>query len=238
MRDLYDIHCHILPGVDDGAKNMDIALGLIEKEIEAGVETIILTPHFRKEMFEPEMEDIWNAYDELVYETQHKNIRLYLGCEFHANMEMIETLDKGLRPTLANSRYVLTEFSTNSTKAFIKERADALLTSGYRPIIAHIERYRALRKDFDLIADLIEIGCEMQVNADAVIGKNGLGAQRFCKKLMQEDMLHYIGSDAHNLRGRPMRLGECCEYLKKHMGRLYTSRIMRDNPSKIIEDAQ
>ena len=238
MRDLYDIHCHILPGVDDGAKNMDIALALIEKEIEAGVETIILTPHFRKEMFEPDMEDIWNAYDELLYETRYKNIRLYLGCEFHANMEMVETLDNDLRPTLADSRYVLTEFAHNSTRAFMKERADALLMSGYRPIIAHIERYRATRKDFDLIEDLIEMGCEVQVNADAIIGRYGLGAQRFCKKLMQEDMLHYVGSDTHNLRGRAPHLGECCEYLKKHMGRLYTSRIMRDNPSKIVEKAR
>ena len=238
MRDLYDIHCHILPGVDDGAKNMDIALALIEKEIEAGVETIILTPHFRKEMFEPDMEDIWNAYDELLYETRYKNIRLYLGCEFHANMEMVETLDNDLRPTLADSRYVLTEFAHNSTRAFMKERADALLMSGYRPIIAHIERYRATRKDFDLIEDLIEMGCEVQVNADAIIGRDGLGAQRFCKKLMQEDMLHYVGRDTHNLRGRAPHLGECCEYLKKHMGRLYTSRIMRDNPSKIVEKAR
>lgn len=238
MRDLYDIHCHILPGVDDGAKNMDIALALIEKEIEAGVETIILTPHFRKEMFEPDMEDIWNAYDELLYETRYKNIRLYLGCEFHANMEMVETLDNDLRPTLADSRYVLTEFAHNSTRAFMKERADALLMSGYRPIIAHIERYRATRKDFDLIEDLIEMGCEVQVNADAIIGRDGLGAQRFCKKLMQEDMLHYVGSDTHNLRGRAPHLGECCEYLKKHRGRLYTSRIMRDNPSKIVEKAR
>ena len=238
MRDLYDIHCHILPGVDDGAKNMDIALALIEKEIEAGVETIILTPHFRKEMFEPDMEDIWNAYDELLYETRYKNIRLYLGCEFHANMEMVETLDNDLRPTVEDSRYVLTEFAHNSTRAFMKERADALLMSGYRPIIAHIERYRATRKDFDLIEDLIEMGCEVQVNADAIIGRDGLGAQRFCKKLMQEDMLHYVGSDTHNLRGRAPHLGECCEYLKKHMGRLYTSRIMRDNPSKIVEKAR
>ena len=227
-----------MPGVDDGAKNMDIALALIEKEIEAGVETIILTPHFRKEMFEPDMEDIWNAYDELLYETRYKNIRLYLGCEFHANMEMVETLDNDLRPTLADSRYVLTEFAHNSTRAFMKERADALLMSGYRPIIAHIERYRATRKDFDLIEDLIEMGCEVQVNADAIIGRDGLGAQRFCKKLMQEDMLHYVGSDTHNLRGRAPHLGECCEYLKKHMGRLYTSRIMRDNPSKIVEKAR
>ena len=158
-----------------------------------------------------------------------------MGCEFHANMEMVETLDRDFRPTLADSRYVLTEFSSSSTRAFIKERADALLTAGYYPIIAHIERYRALRKDFDFIADLIEMGCEMQVNADAVIGRNGLGAQRFCKKLMQEDMLHYVASDAHNLRGRASHMGECCEYLKKHMGRLYTSRIMRDNPSKIVE---
>ena len=238
MRDLYDIHCHILPGVDDGAKDMDIALSMIEKEVEAGVETIILTPHFRKEMFEPSMDDIWNGYEALVDETRHMNVQLYLGCEFHANMEMVETLDKGLRPTLANSQYVLTEFSSSSTRAFIKERADALLMAGYYPIIAHIERYRALRKDFDLIADLVEMGCEMQVNADAVIGKDGLSAQRFCKKLMQEDLLHYIASDAHNLKGRKTHMGECSEYLKKHMGRLYTSRIMRDNPSKIVENAR
>ena len=107
MRDLYDIHCHILPGVDDGAKDMDMALSMIEKEIDAGVETIILTPHFRKEMFEPDMEDIWSAYDTLVDETKNRNIRLYLGCEFHANMEMVETLDRDFRPTLADSRYVL-----------------------------------------------------------------------------------------------------------------------------------
>ena len=100
-------------------------------------------------MFEPDMEDIWSAYDTLVDETRNRNIRLYLGCEFHANMEMVETLDRDLRPTLADSRYVLTEFSSSSTRAFIKERADALLTAGYYPIIAHIERYRALRKDFD-----------------------------------------------------------------------------------------
>lgn len=187
MRDLYDIHCHILPGVDDGAKNMDIALALIEKEIEAGVETIILTPHFRKEMFEPDMEDIWNAYDELLYETRYKNIRLYLGCEFHANMEMVETLDNDLRPTLADSRYVLTEFAHNSTRAFMKERADALLMSGYRPIIAHIERYRATRKDFDLIEDLIEMGCEVQVNADALLEEMGLvrsvSARSLCRRI-------------------------------------------------------
>lgn len=182
MRDLYDIHCHILPGVDDGAKDMDMALSMIEKEIDAGVETIILTPHFRKEMFEPDMEDIWNAYDELLYETRYKNIRLYLGCEFHANMEMVETLDNDLRPTLADSRYVLTEFAHNSTRAFMKERADALLMSGYRPIIAHIERYRATRKDFDLIEDLIEMGCEVQVNADAIIGRDGLGAAAFLQE--------------------------------------------------------
>ena len=63
MKELCDIHCHILPEVDDGAKNMDIALAMIEAQMKAGVETIILTPHFRKEMFEPSMEEIWDVYD-------------------------------------------------------------------------------------------------------------------------------------------------------------------------------
>lgn len=235
MKDLYDIHCHILPGVDDGAKDMETAVELIRREAEAGIGTIILTPHFRKEMFEASMDDIWAAYDELSWEIRNTGVRLYMGCEFHANMDMTSILDEGLRPTMAGSPYVLTEFATGSTAAFIQERADDLLTSGYRPILAHIERYRALRKDFDLIEHLIEMGCSMQVNADSVIGKEGLGAQAFCKKLMQADMLHFIGSDAHDLKRRAPRMGECSEYLKKKMGRIYTSRLMRENPARVIE---
>ena len=234
---IYDIHCHIVPGVDDGSANYEETKKLLRMEYDQGVRNIIATPHFRFRMFETPLSKVREQI-KLVQQAVAEigdDFNIYLGCEFHANMEMVETLDRDFRPTLADSRYVLTEFSSSSTRAFIKERADALLTAGYYPIIAHIERYRALRKDFDFIADLIEMGCEMQVNADAVIGRNGLGAQRFCKKLMQEDMLHYVASDAHNLRGRASHMEECCEYLKKHMGRLYTSRIMRDNPSKIVE---
>ena len=234
---IYDIHCHIVPGVDDGSANYEETKKLLRMEYDQGVRNIIATPHFRFRMFETPLSKVREQF-KLVQQAAAEigdDFNIYLGCEFHANMEMVETLDRDLRPTLADSRYELTEFSSSSTRAFIKERADALLTAGYYPIIAHIERYRALRKDFDFIADLIEMGCEMQVNADAVIGRNGLGAQRFCKKLMQEDMLQYVASDAHNLRGRASHMEECCEYLKKHMGRLYTSRIMRDNPSKIVE---
>lgn len=237
MKDLYDIHCHILPGVDDGAKDMEMAVKMIEQEKKAGVETIILTPHFRKEMFETPMEKIYDAFDALAYEVRDMKVHLYLGCEFYASTDMTKILDKGMRPTLAGSPYVLTEFSTNTPQAFIKERTNALLISGYRPIIAHIERYRAMRKDLAFIEELIEMGCEMQVNADSIIGKDGFAAQRFCKNLIQADMLHYVGSDAHNMKRRASHIGECCEYLKKNMGRVYTGHIFRDNPRKILESA-
>ena len=238
MRDLYDIHCHILPGVDDGAKDMDMALSMIEKEIDAGVETIILTPHFRKEMFEPDMEDIWSAYDTLVDETRNRNIRLYLGCEFHANMEMVETLDRDFRPTLADSRYVLTEFSSSSTRAFIKERADALLTAGYYPIIAHIERYEATRLDLNFVEELDDMGACMQINADSIIGKEGFFIKRFCIKLMKYDLVQFVGSDCHNMYDRISRVGEAYSYVKKKMGETYANNLFIENPQKILKDAK
>lgn len=234
MKDLYDIHCHILPGVDDGAKCMDTALELLRREYEDGVRQIILTPHYRRGMFTPSMESIMEAYDELKQRSRGLDIGLHLGCEFFVNMEMADILERKKRPTMAGSRYVLCEFSGSMETAFIRERCTHLLGRGFIPILAHIERYPALTKDFDCIDDLISLGCLMQVNAGSVIGKSGFSAKQFCRQLMKEDMLHLIGSDAHDLKKRVPLLGDCSEYLKKHAGRVYTGRVLRDNPEMII----
>ena len=238
MRDLYDIHCHILPGVDDGAKDMDMALSMIEKEIDAGVETIILTPHFRKEMFEPDMEDIWSAYDTLVDETRNRNIRLYLGCEFHANMEMVRMLREGEIASMAGSRYVLAEFGGSSEASYIKERLYSLLASGYKPIAAHIERYEATRSDIDFVEELVDMGAYMQINADSIIGKEGFGTKRYCKKLMKYDLVHFVGSDCHNLTSRVSRIGEAYNYVSKKMDEAYADHLFIENPRKILADAK
>lgn len=238
MNGIWDIHCHILPGVDDGAADMKTAKKLIRKEMADGVQNIILTPHYRKRMFEPKMDLIRNTYEQLKKETSDWNVQLYLGCEYHANMDMVEDLNEKKRPTLGGSRYVLCEFSDGDIASYITERTYQLLAGGYIPVLAHIERYKALTKDFALIDDLVERGCRMQINAGSILGEDGFFVRRFCRKLIDYDLLHFVGSDAHNLEDRVPRLGECAAYLEKKYGEDYAWKILRENPEKLLADTE
>ena len=235
MIGIYDVHCHILPGVDDGAKTLEEAVQLLKAEYAAGVRSVILTPHFRRRMFEPPMELVYDAYERLRYAVRRTNLNLYLGCEYHVNMDITADLQNGVRPSMADSEYVLCEFSAGDAPAWMKERCRELVSRGFRPILAHIERYPELTKDFHLIEELTDLGCFMQVNAGSVLGDDGFRAKQFCKKLIREELLHFIGSDAHDLKHRPPRLGACASYLEKRYGEAYVHKIMCEHPARIVE---
>ena len=195
---LFDIHCHIVPSVDDGAGSLEEALKILQMEYDQGVRTIFCTPHFSSKLFVAPLPKIWEQFKLLrsaAWE-MNKELRLYLGCEFHVNMEMIPSLKAHRGYSMAGSRYVLAEFSGSTEVSYIRERLYSLLSNGYKPIVAHIERYECMRKDIDFVEDMIDMGALMQVNADSLIGKEGFGAKRYCSKLLQAgDCLLYT-SDA------------------------------------------
>lgn len=233
-----DIHCHIIPGVDDGAKDMKTALGLLRMEYEDGVRRVIVTPHFRRGMFETSQETISRQFFLLQQEAAHlyPDMHIYQGCEFHANMDMVEILDAGSWGTMAGTEYVLIEFSEAHNLSYIRERCYSLLCSGYIPIIAHAERYSALYKKYDEIENLVNMGVMIQMNASSITGADGFGMKGFCKKIMKLNLLHFVGSDAHNLTDRKPCIGKCTAYMKKVMGEEYVKRILVDNPTRLIEE--
>lgn len=129
IKGIYDIHCHIVPGVDDGATDIGETVKLLRMEYEQGVRTVIATPHFRFRMFETPAEKVREQF-RLVEKAASEispDLHVYLGCEFHANMEMLPMLREQKVMTMAGSRYVLTEFSHNSEESYIRERLGALL---------------------------------------------------------------------------------------------------------------
>ncbi len=233
---LTDIHCHFLPKVDDGAKDEEEALKLLEMEYAQGVRRIIVTPHYRIEMFETAREEIEERYRWLKAQARllYEDLELYLGCEYYANSGMLEDLKTHRRDTLAGSRYVLVEFS--GMDSFTKQRKQVreLTGAGYIPIIAHAERYECLRKDIQNVKELIFFGAKIQVNADSVLGEEGWKTKAFCKKLMKQDLLHFIASDAHRTKERVPNLGRCAEYIDKKMGHEYAQRIFVENPDEIF----
>ena len=239
MKNLFDIHCHIIPEVDDGARTMEMALKMLQMEYEDGVRSVILTPHYRREMFETPKEKIERQFALLKEKSEAvigEDLHLYLGCEFHANTTMVEKLVSGERPTMAGSDYVLTEFSQETDFSFARERIYDLVSHGFIPIVAHVERYPQIRKDFGNLEALRENGAYLQVNAGSILGEEGFQAKRFCKKLMKNNMLDFIGSDCHRTDKRVPNLGACAEYMEKKMGKDYMERIFIRNPQKIVEN--
>lgn len=229
---LVDIHCHILPGVDDGAPDMETSRAMIRDAYEQGVRYIIATPHYRPEMFEPSMKKVIRVYHELRDYAEEVGIGLRLGCEYYRNEQMIRHLDKKLRPTMLGSRYVLTEFSTNDSFVTVRNYIYELITKGYRPIVAHVERYFCCQEP-ERIQKLKKLGAQIQINADSVLGYEGHTIKKFCAVLMKDDLVDFIGSDAHNLEGRKMNLGKCATYVRKKMGQDYAEEIFVDNPRRI-----
>lgn len=234
MLKLTDIHCHILPGVDDGARNIREAEAMLKMQYKDGVRRIVATPHYRVGMFEPDMNTVYHQYTVLQKMAADMGIELILGCEFHSNLDMVETLQQGRRPTMGGSPFVLVEFSGRDTYDKIRRQIRELVNHGYEPIIAHVERYGYLIKDFENIEDLIELGAYLQVNASSVLGEYGWTTKRFCRKLMKEDCLHFVATDAHRKRERRPNLGECADYIEKKMGRDYMKRILVQNPKMLF----
>ncbi len=237
MRKFCDMHCHLIPGVDDGSSNMDVSLAVLKQEYVDGVRTVILTPHYRRGMFEVDREEIFQKFVNLKQAINEvlPDMKLYLGCEYHVNHEMIDRLKTSDYYRICGSDFVLAEFSESHEERYIRNRINDLIQAGYRPIIAHIERYPACRGNLDLIEELRNAGCLIQVNADSVCGKEGWGIKRFVKKLMKEDLVDMIGSDAHDQKKRAPHLKECAEYLDRTFGIEYTDKVMYDNVISMLD---
>ena len=237
MQGLIDMHCHIVPGVDDGARDLYDAAKILQLEYKNQVQAVIVTPHYRVGMFETpqaEIERQFKRIDEMTRRSR-SGMRAYLGCEYHTNSHMVDDLKKGLRPTMIGTQYVLVEFSESHSYQIIRNQVYALLAAGYQQIIAHVERYPCLTKAPELVQELIHMGAQIQLTSGNVLGKSGWRQKRFCHKMLQSGQVHYIGSDAHDQIERAPDLLPCAEYVSKKYGQQTAERIFIKNPSKIIK---
>ncbi len=237
MNKMFDMHCHIIPDVDDGSKSLDESLAMLAEERRQGVTDIILTPHLRIGMFETPRDRVERHFNYLRHAAREHfpEMNLYLGCEFHSNMDMTEMLRSDPRYRMIGTDFVLLEFSGAHSGEYIKERTYSLIARGYRPIIAHCERYRPVFTSIRFAGELVDMGAELQVNADTVTGRDGFSMKRFASKLMKEGLLSYVGSDAHNTRDRATHIGEARAYIERKAGESYARRLFEKNPQRIVE---
>lgn len=231
---MIDIHCHLLYGVDDGAKSLEESKAMLREAKRQGIKAIILTPHYRRGMFPFDLEQIFQNYIEVRKYAERVGIRLLLGTEYHMNDDCIQYLSSGRCLTLAGSSYVLTEYSYETEYAYIRNMTQKLLSNGYIPVIAHVERYRCLVEDIENVEELRSIGAYIQVNADAILGLDGRKTKKYTKQLLKEELIDMVASDSHGIEHRVCHMAQCREYISKKYGEKTARRVTELEPGKIL----
>jgi protein-tyrosine phosphatase len=230
-----DIHCHILYGVDDGAKTPDDTQAMLDMAYKDGIRTIIATPHYNED-YGYGAEEIKNRLKDVSEQISDKmpGMKLYPGNECFLDDKLLDALRTGKCLTLAGSRYVLTEISTIVLSRITLNMLTDLLSSGYTPIIAHCERLIRDKSDIKKVSMLKDMGCLLQVNASAVLEKSSRWFDRWLYNGLFSGDITFIASDAHNLSTRPPALCEAYEAVIRKTDRETADRVFRTNAEALL----
>ena len=233
--ELADIHCHLMPYVDDGAYDEEESLELLKLEAAQGVRSICLTPHLRADMFESSDETVEEHFalvSRLVDEAG-LSLRLFHSREYHFDRIFRSRLESGnLRP-LGKGRHLLVEFGGRHSEADMLEAVTLVQEAGWKPIIAHVERYAPLQA-LSFADELRSSGAMLQVNAGSVLGREGLRQKQLTKRLLQKGLVDVIASDAHDVRIRTPELELCARQIEKKYGLGLARRLLCDTPNAIL----
>ncbi len=234
--ELADIHCHMLPGIDDGAADLRISLTMLQMAAGDGIREIIFTPHWRydRHSASPETVRAMTAKMQEHVDEQGWPLKLYTGNELMYSSGAVSMLLKGEVLTLADSDHILVEFDPSDPRSRIRNGLYEIRAAGFVPVLAHVERYEELVTHPDSIDELIDMGVRIQVNAGSISGRFGGGAKRFTGRLLKERLVHYVASDAHDLRRRPPLLMECMRYVTRKCGDGYAAEVFYGNARRIL----
>ncbi len=218
---MIDIHCHILPGIDDGPQTLEEALEMAKFATDGGITTIIATPHHLNGRYENVRNDIFIAVDQLNEALRAAQIPLTVlpGQEIRIHGEMVENIEKGEILTLNNSnQYVFVELPSNHVPRYTNQLLYDMQLIGITPIIVHPERNVEIIETPDLLYNLVQNGALTQVTAASVTGRFGKKIRKFTNELIEHRLAHFIASDAHNLTSRSFHLREAYEMVEKEQG--------------------
>lgn len=236
LEGLFDLHSHILPGLDDGAKDLDETKKLIDMAYEQGIRHIIATPHYIKGENYYTKEQLLNCFEQVkkMEETRHPDLNLYLGNEIFYSVSIIEDLNAGEIQTLNGGKYVLVEFSNYISYREIQQAMRNIILACYNPIIAHMERYECLFKQRERVRELQKMGVYFQMNVGSVIGSFFDSRVRECRKLVLEGDIQLLGTDMHSSKHRPPRMAEAMEWINKKVPSELRKKLLYENPIKVL----
>ncbi|QHT47762.1 tyrosine protein phosphatase [Bacillus sp. SB49] len=218
---MIDLHCHILPGIDDGASHMEESLEMARAALKQGIETVVAAPHHQTSEY-------YNEPQQIIEQCRKLNERLYEegidltvlpGQEVRLHEEFIKELEQGMvLPINEKSGYLYVEFPENTVPHYAKQMLYDMQMAGYKPVIVHPERNRTLREQPDLLYHFVKNGAFTQLSAGSLVGRFGRDSQKFAYQIIEHNLGHVIASDAHDSKKRGFFLKEAYDKVGKKFG--------------------
>ena len=214
---MVDFHTHIIPNIDDGSKSVEETFNLLKEAQEAGFDEIISTSHYMEKYYEASEEErkTWLESIQKVLGQKGIDITLHLGSEIYLSSNIIDLLRERKASTIGGTNYVLFEMPLNAKPLNLYDMIYEMQEYKLIPILAHPERYKFIKTEPELVYDLIEKGVLMQANYASILGGYGQRAQIIVRKLLECNMIHFLGTDVHKQEGVYKNVPEAKKEVKK-----------------------
>jgi protein-tyrosine phosphatase len=236
---LIDLHSHILPGVDDGARTLEESLTMGKMAADEGIEVMACTPHFMPGLYDNIASDIRHRVAALndAFQDSGIDIALIVGSDAHMRPDFVEALQNGTILTLHDTRYVLFE----PPHVVMPKRLDELLfniqAAGFVPILTHPERLQWIEQGYEDVVQLAKSGVMIQLTAGSITGRFGKRAAYWSRKMLAEGLVSIVATDCHNLESRPPRLVNALELVQSELGQEEGLNLVLRRPELILENA-
>src|ERR1700676_108589 len=239
---MIDLHCHFLPGIDDGAQNLADGLALAQAAVADGITYSVMTPHIHPGRYENTRSTIEQAFKDFRFALRKAHVPLHIGmaAEVRLSSDIVALLSRNEVPFLGELdgyRIMLLEFPHTQITPGADKLVERLLKQGIRPLIAHPERNQDVIRDLAKIEPFVEMGCFLQITAGALVGRFGRAPQRRAFQLLERDVFKILASDAHNLSGRRPALMEGMEAAARVVGAQAAHHLVNRSPRMILRGA-
>lgn len=240
MNGFIDLHCHILPALDDGAKSIEKTKEMMQIAYEEGIRQMICTPHYFASRRSASVETIRKTIQQVeeAMEDWGFEIKLYPGNEIYYRSGVEELLEEQQICTLADSKYVLVEFDPMTEYSYLRDGILKLDSYGYVPIVAHVERYECLFEKKERLQRVKDHGGFLQVNASSFQGGMFDEMAKRARYIMKNDLLDFIGTDAHSTGKRSPKIQDTASYLYRKIGQKRAEEILLKNPEKVLNNSR
>ena len=235
---MIDLHCHILPGIDDGARDLETSLAMARAFVADGVSVVACTPHILPGLYHSSGPQIRRATAQLQQVLNQQNIPLHLttGADNHVIPGFLSELRAGTLLSLADSRYVLVEPPHHVAPPRLEELFFSLITANYVPILTHPERLTWINSAYASIERLHIAGAWFQLTAGSLAGDFGRNARYWAERLLDEGKVHLLATDAHDLKSRPPRLSRGRELAAERVGEMEAVNLVVTRPRGVLSN--